>query len=101
MDARYATIPPDAADASSPRAAPSRYDGLSQLLHWTTAAALFLLLPFVWVAENFPPGAKCHTLADVTVPPGRGRMSARVQPGSSADNPPHVSYRNCDTEPSA
>lgn len=33
-----------------------RYDGLAQLLHWTTTAALFLMLPFVWVAENFPEG---------------------------------------------
>lgn len=33
-----------------------RYTGLAQALHWLTAAALCLLLPFVWVAENFPPG---------------------------------------------
>lgn len=38
-------------------ARPRRYDGVSQLLHWITTAALMLLLPFVWVAENFPPGA--------------------------------------------
>lgn len=34
----------------------SRYHGFAQALHWLTAAALCLLLPFVWVAENFPPG---------------------------------------------
>lgn len=33
-----------------------RYTGVAQALHWLTAAALCLLLPFVWVAENFPPG---------------------------------------------
>ena len=33
-----------------------RYNGLAQLLHWVTTAMLFLMLPFVWVAENFPPG---------------------------------------------
>lgn len=33
-----------------------RYTGMAQALHWLTAAALCLLLPFVWVAENFPPG---------------------------------------------
>jgi len=33
-----------------------RYNGLAQALHWITAAALCFLLPFVWVAENFPPG---------------------------------------------
>lgn len=33
-----------------------RYSGVAQALHWITAAALCLLLPFVWVAENFPPG---------------------------------------------
>ncbi|WP_213881872.1 cytochrome b [Pseudomonas sp. dw_358] len=33
-----------------------RYTGIAQALHWLTAAALCLLLPFVWVAENFPPG---------------------------------------------
>lgn len=33
-----------------------RYHGFAQALHWLTAAALCLLLPFVWVAENFPPG---------------------------------------------
>ena len=33
-----------------------RYTGLAQALHWLTAAALCLLLPFVWVSENFPPG---------------------------------------------
>jgi cytochrome b561 len=36
--------------------ATSRYDGVAQLLHWITTAALFVMLPFVWVAENFPPG---------------------------------------------
>ncbi len=35
---------------------PQRYNGLAQALHWITAAALCFLLPFVWVAENFPPG---------------------------------------------
>lgn len=34
----------------------SRYTGFAQALHWLTVAALCLLLPFVWVAENFPPG---------------------------------------------
>jgi cytochrome b561 len=33
-----------------------RYHGFAQALHWVTAGALCLLLPFVWVAENFPPG---------------------------------------------
>lgn len=33
-----------------------RYYGFAQALHWLTAGALCLLLPFVWVAENFPPG---------------------------------------------
>jgi cytochrome b561 len=33
-----------------------RYTGVAQALHWLTAAALCLLLPFVWVAENFPAG---------------------------------------------
>lgn len=33
-----------------------RYTGVAQALHWLTAAALCFLLPFVWVAENFPPG---------------------------------------------
>ncbi|MFC3123785.1 cytochrome b [Pseudoroseomonas globiformis] len=33
-----------------------RYAGLTQALHWLTAALLCGLLPFVWVAENFPPG---------------------------------------------
>jgi cytochrome b561 len=33
-----------------------RYTGVAQALHWLTVAALCLLLPFVWVAENFPPG---------------------------------------------
>lgn len=35
---------------------PTRYTATAQLLHWITTAALFLMLPFVWVAENFPPG---------------------------------------------
>ena len=34
----------------------SRYTGIAQALHWITVAALCFLLPFVWVAENFPPG---------------------------------------------
>lgn len=34
----------------------ARYNGLTQALHWLTVGALCLLLPFVWVAENFPPG---------------------------------------------
>ncbi|WP_338665814.1 cytochrome b/b6 domain-containing protein [Pararoseomonas sp. SCSIO 73927] len=34
----------------------TRFTGMAQALHWITAALLFLLLPFVWVAENFPPG---------------------------------------------
>ncbi len=34
----------------------ARYTGIAQALHWLTVAALCLLLPFVWVAENFPPG---------------------------------------------
>jgi cytochrome b561 len=34
----------------------ARYTGVAQALHWLTAAALCFLLPFVWVAENFPPG---------------------------------------------
>jgi cytochrome b561 len=34
----------------------ARYHGFAQALHWLTAGALCLLLPFVWVAENFPPG---------------------------------------------
>jgi cytochrome b561 len=29
---------------------------MAQALHWLTAAALCFLLPFVWVAENFPEG---------------------------------------------
>ncbi len=33
-----------------------RYTGMAQALHWLTAGALCFLLPFVWVAENFPPG---------------------------------------------
>lgn len=33
-----------------------RYTGIAQALHWITVAALCFLLPFVWVAENFPPG---------------------------------------------
>jgi cytochrome b561 len=33
-----------------------RYDGVAQVLHWGTTALLFLMLPFVWVAENFPEG---------------------------------------------
>lgn len=33
-----------------------RYTGMAQALHWLTVAALCLLLPCVWVAENFPPG---------------------------------------------
>ncbi|MCK8787038.1 cytochrome b [Roseomonas sp. NAR14] len=33
-----------------------RYDGVAQLLHWVTTFLLFLMLPFVWVAENFPEG---------------------------------------------
>lgn len=33
-----------------------RYTGLAQALHWLTAAALCFVLPFVWVADNFPPG---------------------------------------------
>ena len=44
-----------------PAAAPAlperpRYSGVAQLLHWVTAALLALMLPCVWVAENFPPG---------------------------------------------
>jgi cytochrome b561 len=35
---------------------PQRYNGLAQALHWITAAALCFLLPFAWVAENFPAG---------------------------------------------
>jgi cytochrome b561 len=38
--------------------ASTRYHGGLQALHWLTAAALCFLLPFVWVAENFPPGAE-------------------------------------------
>lgn len=34
----------------------ARYTGVAQALHWLTVAALCFLLPFVWVAENFPPG---------------------------------------------
>lgn len=34
----------------------ARYTGFAQALHWLTVALLCLLLPFVWVAENFPPG---------------------------------------------
>jgi len=34
----------------------ARYTATAQLLHWITTAMLFLMLPFVWVAENFPPG---------------------------------------------
>ncbi|UFN48938.1 cytochrome b/b6 domain-containing protein [Roseomonas sp. OT10] len=41
--------------AGAPGAAP-RYSGVAQLLHWVSTAVLFLLLPFVWVAENFPEG---------------------------------------------
>jgi cytochrome b561 len=33
-----------------------RYDGVAQALHWVTTLLLFLMLPFVWVAENFPEG---------------------------------------------
>ena len=33
-----------------------RYNGFAQALHWLTVAALCLVLPCVWVAENFPPG---------------------------------------------
>lgn len=33
-----------------------RYTGVAQALHWLTVAAFCFLLPFVWVAENFPPG---------------------------------------------
>ena len=33
-----------------------RYDGAAQLLHWLTTALLGIMLPFVWVAENFPEG---------------------------------------------
>lgn len=33
-----------------------RYAPAAQLLHWVTSAALFVMLPFVWVAENFPEG---------------------------------------------
>jgi cytochrome b561 len=33
-----------------------RYHGAAQALHWLTAAALCLLLPCVWVAENFVAG---------------------------------------------
>lgn len=42
--------------ASSGIAAAARYSGVAQVLHWTTTAALFVMLPFVWVAENFPEG---------------------------------------------
>ncbi|PVZ19844.1 MULTISPECIES: cytochrome b [unclassified Pseudomonas] len=35
----------------------ARYNGVAQALHWLTAAALCGVLPFVWVAENFPPGS--------------------------------------------
>jgi len=35
---------------------PARYSAVAQLLHWVTTAALFLMLPFVWIAENFPDG---------------------------------------------
>lgn len=35
----------------------ARYTGIAQSLHWLTTAMLFLMLPFVWVAENFPPGS--------------------------------------------
>lgn len=41
--------------AGGTRAA-ARYNGPAQLLHWVTTAMLFLMLPFVWVAENFPEG---------------------------------------------
>jgi len=34
----------------------ARYTATAQLLHWISTALLFLMLPFVWVAENFPPG---------------------------------------------
>lgn len=37
-------------------AATRRYDGTAQLLHWITTALLAIMLPFVWVAENFPEG---------------------------------------------
>jgi len=37
-------------------AATGRYTGFAMLAHWITTALLFLMLPFVWVAENFPPG---------------------------------------------
>lgn len=33
-----------------------RYTGVAQALHWLTAGALCFVLPFVWVAENFPDG---------------------------------------------
>ena len=36
--------------------ATARYSGIAQALHWATTAALFVMLPFVWVAENFPEG---------------------------------------------
>ncbi|MFF7709260.1 cytochrome b/b6 domain-containing protein [Pseudomonas sp. NPDC007930] len=36
----------------------ARYHGFAQALHWLTALALCLLLPFVWVAENHPPGSE-------------------------------------------
>jgi len=38
---------------------PARCNGTAQLLHWITTAMLFLMLPFVWVAEHSParPGA--------------------------------------------
>ena len=36
--------------------AEARYSGVAQALHWITTAALFVMLPFVWVAENFPEG---------------------------------------------
>jgi cytochrome b561 len=32
------------------------YAGVAQLLHWITTLLLFLMLPFVWAAENFPKG---------------------------------------------
>jgi cytochrome b561 len=43
-------------EAMALNGAPPRYDGVAQLLHWVTTAALFLMLPFVWVAENFSDG---------------------------------------------
>lgn len=44
----------DAAAIPAAGAAPDRYDGVSQALHWLVALAMLAVLPLAWVAEASP-----------------------------------------------